>query len=89
MGAPAGHAASVAGLEIYRALGAEGNISNHSNVSDTAHCSYKNEYTSLLIENIATFLRHEGGAPGNVRSGRQRLARHFGVDHVGHPHAGG
>ncbi|XXX75455.1 hypothetical protein WMF30_48180 [Sorangium sp. So ce134] len=64
MGAPAGHTATVAGAEVYKALGVEKNISYHSRVADTAHCSYKNEYTDLLVKNIARFLKHEGEAPG-------------------------
>ena len=39
MGAPAGYMATTAGLEIYKALGAAQNVSYHSDVSDTAHCS--------------------------------------------------
>ncbi|WP_437780167.1 glucuronyl esterase domain-containing protein [Sorangium sp. So ce1097] len=64
MGAPAGHAATAAGAEVYKALGVEGNVSYHSKVADTAHCSYKNEYTDLLVKNIAKFLKREGEAPG-------------------------
>lgn len=66
MSAPAGHAASMGGLEVYKALGVEGNLSYHSSVSDMAHCSYKNEYTELLAQNIAKFLKHENEEPGQV-----------------------
>ncbi|XYH92961.1 hypothetical protein ACMHYB_34535 [Sorangium sp. So ce1128] len=54
----------MAGAEVYKALGVEKNISYHSKVTDTAHCSYKNEYTDLLAENIAKFLKHEDEATG-------------------------
>jgi hypothetical protein len=64
MGAPAGHMATAAGAEVYKALGVEKNVSYHSRVAETAHCSYKNEYTDLLIKNITKFLKHEGEAPG-------------------------
>ncbi|WP_437870741.1 glucuronyl esterase domain-containing protein [Sorangium sp. So ce363] len=64
MGAPAGHTATAAGAEVYKALGVEKNVSYHSKVAETAHCSYKNEYTDLLAKNIARFLKHEGEAPG-------------------------
>jgi len=69
MGAPAGHMAAVAGLEVYKALGAEKNISYHSSVAETAHCSYKTEYTDLVIKSIATFLTHKGDAPGQFLVG--------------------
>ncbi len=66
MGAPAGHTATVAGAEIYKALGVAKNVSYHSSVADTAHCSYKNEYTEILTQSIAAFLKHEGEAPGKI-----------------------
>jgi hypothetical protein len=69
MGAPAGHMSSVAGLEIYKALGAEKNLSYHSDVADTAHCSYKTEYTDLLVKSIAAFLKHTGEPPGMFKVG--------------------
>lgn len=67
--APAGHTAAVAGLEVYKALGVADNLSYHSNVSDTAHCSYKNEYTTLLNQNIAKFLKHEDADTGTITVG--------------------
>ena len=69
MGAPAGHTAAIAGLEVFKALGVEKNISYHSNVKDTAHCSYKPEYTDLINQNIAAFLKHTGEAPGQFLVG--------------------
>jgi len=69
MGAPAGHTAAIAGLEVYKALGAEKNLSYHSSVADTAHCSYKTEYTDLLVKSIARFLKHTGDAPGQFSVG--------------------
>ncbi|MEI9942492.1 MAG: cellulose-binding protein [Pseudomonadota bacterium] len=69
MGAPAGHTAAIAGLEVYKALGVEKNISYHSSVADTAHCSYKPEYTDLINKNIAAFLKHTGDAPGQFLVG--------------------
>lgn len=64
MSAPAGYTATAAGAEVYAALGVAGNISYHSNVADTPHCSYKHEYTALLEQNIAKFLRHDSDEPG-------------------------
>jgi hypothetical protein len=69
MGAPAGHMATLAGLEVYKALGVEKNVSYHSNVAEMAHCSYKNEYTDLIAESIAAFLKHEGDPPGRILVG--------------------
>jgi hypothetical protein len=68
MGAPAGHMATLAGLEVYKALGVAQNVSYHSAVADTAHCSYKNEYTDLLTASIAAFLKHTGAAPGQIKA---------------------
>ena len=68
MGAPAGHMATLAGLEVYKALGVAKNVSYHSAVADTAHCSYKNEYTDLLTASIAAFLKHTGAAPGQIKA---------------------
>jgi len=69
MGAPAGHMATLAGLEIYKALGVEKNVSYHSDVADMAHCSYKNEYTDVLVKSIAAFLKHTGDPPGLIKVG--------------------
>jgi len=68
MGAPAGHMATLAGLEVYKALGVAQNVSYHSAVADTAHCSYKNEYTDLLTASIAAFLKHTSAAPGQIKA---------------------
>ena len=56
-------------MEVYKALGAEKNISYHSSVAETAHCSYKTEYTDLLLESIAAFLTHKGDPPGQFLVG--------------------
>jgi len=70
MGAPAGHTATIAGAEVWGALGVLGNLSYHSNVPDTGHClPYKDEYTELLTANVARFLKHEGEAPGVINPG--------------------
>ena len=69
MGAPAGHMATIAGLEIYKALGVEKNVSYHSAVADMAHCSYKTEYTDLLTASIAAFLKHSADPPGQIKVG--------------------
>jgi hypothetical protein len=69
MGAPAGYMATMAGLEVYKALGVEKNVSYHSDVADTAHCSYKTEYTDLLTQSIGAFLKHTNDPPGQIKVG--------------------
>ena len=71
MSAPAGYTATVAGIDIYKALGFEKNVFYHSDVSDTNHCSYKNEYTEMLSQAISRFLKHDGDEPGRVLPGAQ------------------
>jgi hypothetical protein len=66
MSAPAGHAATMGGLEVFKALGVEDHLSYHSSVSNTGHCSYKDEYTDLLVQNIGRFLKHENETPGEI-----------------------
>jgi hypothetical protein len=69
MGAPAGYMATIAGLEVYKALGVVNNVSYHSDVADTAHCSYKTEYTDLIDKSMAAFLKHSGAPPGQILVG--------------------
>lgn len=70
MSAPAGHLATAAGAEVYKALGVADHVSYHSSVSDMAHCSYKNEYTDLLERNISRFLKHEDAKTGDFIVGQ-------------------
>lgn len=70
MSAPAGHLATAAGAEVYKALGVADHVSYHSSVSDMAHCSYKNEYTDLLTRNISRFLKHEDAETGDFIVGQ-------------------
>jgi len=58
----------MAGLED-KALGVEKNLSYHSDVSDTAHCSYKNEYTDLIAKSLSAFLEHTAEPPGEIHAG--------------------
>ena len=68
MSAPAGHLATAAGAEVFKALGVGTNVSYHSKVSGD-HCSYKNEYTDLLVRNISRFLKHEDAVTGEFEVG--------------------
>lgn len=70
MNPSAGHLATVAGAEVFSALGVLGHVSYHSAVSSADHCTYKNEYTEILTANIAKFLKHEGEAPGQFDVGQ-------------------
>lgn len=69
MGAPAGHAATAAGAEVFKAMGVEDHISYHSSVPNTGHCAYKNEYTDLLIQNIHAFLTRSRQPQGAIIPG--------------------
>ncbi|UWX03757.1 hypothetical protein H1235_13755 [Pseudoxanthomonas sp. NC8] len=44
LGASAGHAGALAGAEIYRALGAGGNIGYYSAVENPKHCAWRPEW---------------------------------------------
>ena len=69
--APA-HTAVLAGREVYRALGAEENISYVSDVVEQKHCAAgKPEYAQPVIQSIATFLKRERAAAGVIRAGAQ------------------
>jgi hypothetical protein len=67
--AEASHLAALGGLEVYRALGAEMNLSYHSDVTDTGHCTFKPETTELLLQNIQKFLKHENDDPSRFEVG--------------------
>lgn len=69
MSAPAGHMAALGGAEVYSALGYADNISYHSDVANTGHCSYKNNYTDLLVRNISKFLKQEAAQTGDFSVG--------------------
>jgi len=70
MGAPAGNMSAVGGAEVYKALGAEKNLSYNSNTPNgTGHCTYVNEYTDPLIKNITKFLKHETAETGKITAG--------------------
>ena len=69
MGAPAGHLATITGAEVYKALGVEANVSYHSNVADTNHCSWKTECNDLLTRSLSRFLKHETAKTGDILVG--------------------
>lgn len=56
-----------ANLALYP--GVETNVSYHSNVADTNHCSWKTEYNDLLTRNPSRFLKHETAKTGDILVG--------------------
>lgn len=57
LGARAGHLGALAGAEIYRALGAAGNLGYHSAVADPKHCAWRGEWDAPARDAIRRHLR--------------------------------
>ncbi|ADG89472.1 hypothetical protein [Thermobispora bispora] len=64
LGSRPGSVAALAGAEIYKALGAEDNISYWSNVQDGTHCAARAEWRDPLQRNIRKFLLKTGDDTG-------------------------
>ncbi len=63
--------AALGGAEVYRALGAGGNITYWSDVQDGSHCANRPEWRTPLQQHIQKYLRRTGNAAGAIRiSGR-------------------
>jgi len=60
LGAPAGQASTLAAAQVYRALGAAGNIGYHGNTADPAHCAWRPEWDGPAT---AAIRRHLLGRP--------------------------
>ncbi len=67
LGARSGSVAALAGAEVYKAVGAGGNISYWSDVQDGTHCATRPEWRTPLQQNIQTFLLKTGTAAGTFR----------------------
>ena len=75
LGADAGHASAVAGAEVYRALGAGGNIGYYSAVENPKHCAWRPEWDKAARDAIrrhllgvkADDLRFEAAEPATPR----------------------
>lgn len=81
MCAQGGHMAALAGAEVYKALGCPENISYNSNTPNgTAHCSYAENFTDLLMKNITKFLKHEPAETGEFVAGPGTLNRNDWID---------
>ncbi|MGR6922969.1 glucuronyl esterase domain-containing protein [[Actinomadura] parvosata] len=59
--------AALGGAEIYKALGAGGNITYWSDVQDGTHCATRSEWRTPLQQNIQKFLLNTGTATGTMR----------------------
>ncbi|MCK2214695.1 cellulose binding domain-containing protein [Actinomadura sp. ATCC 31491] len=59
--------AALGGAEIYKALGAGGNITYWSDVQDGTHCATRPEWRTPLQQNIQKFLLGSGGSTGTMR----------------------
>lgn len=71
----------LAGAEVYKALGCPENISYNSNTPNgTAHCSYAENFTDLLMKNITKFLKHEPAETGEFVAGPGTLNRNDWID---------
>jgi glucuronyl esterase-like protein len=64
-----GHAAALAGVEIFRALGAEASFSYLSNANNGQHCLIRPEYTAPLRQAIRRHLfKDETAAGGTIQT---------------------
>ncbi|WP_440067019.1 fibronectin type III domain-containing protein [Streptosporangium sp. OZ121] len=59
--------AALGGAEVYKALGAGGNITYWSDIQDGSHCANRSEWRTPLQQNIQKFLLKTGSAPGAMR----------------------
>ncbi|MEV5432658.1 cellulose-binding protein [Streptomyces sp. NPDC052701] len=67
LAARSGSVAALGGAEVYKALGAGGNISYWSDVQDGTHCAARAEWRTPLQQNIRKFLLGTGGDTGVFR----------------------
>ncbi|MEU9351383.1 cellulose-binding protein [Streptomyces griseoloalbus] len=67
LGARSGSVAALGGAEIYKALGAGGNISYWSDVQDGTHCAARPEWRTPIQQNIQKFLLKSGSSSGVFR----------------------
>lgn len=58
------------GMDVYKALGAEKNLTYRSDTpAGTGHCSYTSNFTDPLLKNITKFLKHESAETGGIVAG--------------------
>ena len=68
LGPKSGHAAALAGAEVFKALGAGDNITYYSDIQNGTHCSMRPEWSTPLKNNIEKFLKKTGNAPGVIKA---------------------
>jgi hypothetical protein len=66
LGPKSAHVAALGGAEIYKALGAGGNISYVSAVADGGHCGFRPEWAEPLKKAIGAHLKKAGGATSTI-----------------------
>jgi len=67
LAARSGSVAALGGAEVYKALGAGGNISYWSDIQDGTHCANRPEWRTPLQQNIQKFLLKTGNTAGVFR----------------------
>lgn len=67
LGARSGSVAALGGAEVYKALGAGGNIGYWSDVQDGTHCAARPEWRTPLQQDIQKFLLKSGSSSGVFR----------------------
>jgi hypothetical protein len=67
LGPKAAHVATMAGAEVYKALGAGENISYVSDEQEGGHCSMRPEWSAPLRSNVRKFLTKTGNDPGVIK----------------------
>ncbi|HLK88720.1 MAG TPA: cellulose-binding protein [Polyangia bacterium] len=67
--------ATVAGAEVYFALGAPYNISYNSAISNGAHCAMRPEWSAPLKDSIEKFLTRSGHAAGEINANSVQQAQ--------------
>jgi hypothetical protein len=81
MCANGGNMAIQGGMDVYKALGAEKNLTYRSDTpSGTSHCSYTSNFTDPLIKNMTRFLKHESAVTGGIVAGSGTLTRSDWID---------
>ncbi|MGW4794359.1 fibronectin type III domain-containing protein [Nonomuraea sp. NPDC004297] len=58
---------ALGGAEVYKALGAGGNLTYWSDVQDGTHCATRSEWRTPLQQNIQKFLLNTGSYTGTMR----------------------
>jgi hypothetical protein len=67
LAARSGSVGALGGAEVYKALGAGGNITYWSDIQDGTHCAVRPEWRTPLQQNIQKFLLKTGNVAGTIR----------------------